>query len=179
MMTISVETELPFYVSDYALKYARILERVLRCLELASSQIGSVSNFGVFGLLLTERCLERLPGKKVPRILLNVFLVGIWSKVMVLFWKPEKEPRKERVVHAKYYRKPECSINGVGTKNTSFVIDLLAEPGRPNYCGINFNNRVGFCPGLLFRGYNPEEWLTDPPWLRLRAGAGKNSLLKN
>ncbi|CAG0916467.1 unnamed protein product [Notodromas monacha] len=45
-----------------------------------------------------------------------------------------------RVVHAKYYRKPECSINGVGTKNTSFVIDLLAEPGRPNYCGINFNN---------------------------------------
>ncbi|CAG0922680.1 unnamed protein product [Notodromas monacha] len=44
------------------------------------------------------------------------------------------------VVHAKYYRRPECSVNGVGTRNTSIIIDLLAEPGRPNYCGINFNN---------------------------------------
>ncbi len=44
------------------------------------------------------------------------------------------------VVHAKYYRKSECMVNGVGSKNTSFVIDLLAEPGQPNYCGINYNN---------------------------------------
>ncbi len=43
------------------------------------------------------------------------------------------------VIHSRDYRKPECSGYGENTKVTFLRINMLAEKGDPDYCGIFYS----------------------------------------
>lgn len=43
-------------------------------------------------------------------------------------------------VHARDYRTPSCMVYGDGSKSVSLDINLLAQPGAPDYCGLLVNN---------------------------------------
>ncbi|KAG8312460.1 hypothetical protein J6590_023068 [Homalodisca vitripennis] len=43
-------------------------------------------------------------------------------------------------LHARDYRTPSCISYGNGTHLTSLVINMLANQGSPDYCGVFVNN---------------------------------------
>nr|CAH7718836.1 unnamed protein product [Callosobruchus chinensis] len=45
-------------------------------------------------------------------------------------------------VHARDYRTPACMRNGDGSRQVQLEINLLAQPGAPDYCGLLINNRT-------------------------------------
>ncbi|XP_018563416.1 uncharacterized protein LOC108905126, partial [Anoplophora glabripennis] len=45
-------------------------------------------------------------------------------------------------IHARDYRTPSCMKNGDGSKSATLDINLLAQPGAPDYCGPLVNNKT-------------------------------------
>ncbi|KAJ8920168.1 hypothetical protein NQ315_011829 [Exocentrus adspersus] len=45
-------------------------------------------------------------------------------------------------IHARDFRTPSCMKNGDGSKAVTLDINLLAQPGAPDYCGLLVNNRT-------------------------------------
>lgn len=43
-------------------------------------------------------------------------------------------------VHARDYRTPECMTHGNGSNVATLDINLMAQTGAPDYCGLILNN---------------------------------------